>query len=326
MTEYVLTAFGAAVSFGLFLIGYRKTIGAKQERIAAANSHLERILIRRVVLEGDSPNESDVSRLIEGKTRDYRISATEVLSVAQLLNSVYTRIVESDLIQADQREEVIGRITPVLAQLDEQPIREYELEELNASRRRRRNTQLYTFVMAITFSALGSVFVAIVENPTDLASLLELVPILTTTAGLGFGSILALYAALRLRASQERTSDRARYLSDYVALERRVGTALERLDGVRGASRSDGFDYVVEESGRKSVIEIKAWTRPVPSNVVSSVARRLKTSAEKAGAVEAIIVSPTRTSRMEAIASAEQIRIMTPNEVRRHLASLRKSS
>ncbi len=43
---------GIVVSVGLFLIGYRQTVGARKERVTNANQEVEKILVRRIVLEG----------------------------------------------------------------------------------------------------------------------------------------------------------------------------------------------------------------------------------------------------------------------------------
>jgi hypothetical protein len=53
------TVLGAAVSVGLFLIGYRQTVGARRERAKAASVELERTLLKRVLLEGYDPSIRD---------------------------------------------------------------------------------------------------------------------------------------------------------------------------------------------------------------------------------------------------------------------------
>ncbi len=46
-----LSVFGIAISIALFIVGYRKTVGARNERVLAANRDLERVVLRRMVLE-----------------------------------------------------------------------------------------------------------------------------------------------------------------------------------------------------------------------------------------------------------------------------------
>ena len=79
-----LTIIGIAVSVSLFLLGYRQTIGARRERIRAANAELERILVRRIVLEKYTPTQMDLSRLIDGKAGDYRVRRADLISETPL--------------------------------------------------------------------------------------------------------------------------------------------------------------------------------------------------------------------------------------------------
>jgi len=69
-SDSLLGILGIAVSVVLFLIGYRQTVGAKKERVAAADSEIEKILVRRIVLEGYVLKTADIERLAEGKARD----------------------------------------------------------------------------------------------------------------------------------------------------------------------------------------------------------------------------------------------------------------
>lgn len=62
MVAYLLPLLGVAVSVVLSIWGYHQIVGARRERIRAANNELERILIRRIVLESYQPTVDDLSR------------------------------------------------------------------------------------------------------------------------------------------------------------------------------------------------------------------------------------------------------------------------
>jgi hypothetical protein len=79
-----------------FLVGYRQTVGARRERVGSANLDLSRILLRRVVLEGFCPTSDDIERLRDGKSREFRVAAPDLLSSAELMNTVYTHVFEND--------------------------------------------------------------------------------------------------------------------------------------------------------------------------------------------------------------------------------------
>jgi hypothetical protein len=114
-------ALGIVISVGLFLLGYRQTVGAKKERVAAPNQEVEKILVRRVVLEGYAPAASSVARLLEGKARGFRVRPTDLLSEQQVLNSIFTRVIESDFLSQEKREEIVGHLLPVVLQAEEEP-------------------------------------------------------------------------------------------------------------------------------------------------------------------------------------------------------------
>ena len=97
MMDYCVDYFGIFVAVGSFLFTYRHTVGARRARIAAANAELGRILVRRIVVDGNQPKELDIVRLTDGKARDHGVASGRLWSPQQLLNMAYTRIVESDL-------------------------------------------------------------------------------------------------------------------------------------------------------------------------------------------------------------------------------------
>src|SRR5262245_10846194 len=126
--QTLLGLMGIAVSVILFVIGYRQTIGAKNERIASANKEIERILIRRIVLESYLPTREDVSRLLAGKARDFRVGEDDLSSVSELYTAIFTRIFESDLIPSAQRDEILMRISPAISEAEREVLREAEAE------------------------------------------------------------------------------------------------------------------------------------------------------------------------------------------------------
>lgn len=98
MDGYLQTGIGIAVSILLFWLSYRQTIGAKKERTKNANKSLHRAVMRRMVLEDYTPKYKNISRVLEGKAREFNTSANDMLSEEQVLNSIYTEVFDSDLI------------------------------------------------------------------------------------------------------------------------------------------------------------------------------------------------------------------------------------
>jgi len=321
MTEYVLGILGIAVSVGLFLFGYRQTIGAKRERIGAANAELERILVRRIVLEKYTPNQLDLSRLIEGKARDYRVRPAEVLSESQVLNTIYTRVIESDLIPAEQRDEILERIGPILSDSEVAPVEERVVEEVATSERVLRRTQVAIALTAVLASVVGGVVSVLPEIRTLGARIPEILPMLGGTIAGSLAVIAVFYALFRLRASQEESPSKASELSSYFDFEAQVRRLLQSSGAVVQASGADqGFDFLVERGGKKILVEVKAWSRPVPGAILSRIAARLRQAARRAGASESVIVTKTPIRQAKQIAAEDDIRIMTLREFRNYLA------
>ena len=286
MSENQFPVLGIVLAVASFFVELLRRKGIKNERVSAANANLVRILVRRIVLEGYVPNETELSRLIEGKTRDHHVRTTEVFSTAQLLNTVYTRIMESDLIHADQREAILGRITPVLVQFEAEPVREEDLVELDSSGLHRKSTRLRLTILATLVSAFAGLITVIPDIPTidSSANLLDLFPMIVTTAAVSFALIGILYGVLQLRASQEEPRSKADEVTKYVSFEHQVRKALVDLGCVRGPTKkSDAFDFLLERRSRKFVIEVRAWATPIPVRIVSLVATRLRDAARTDG-------------------------------------------
>lgn len=317
MTSYLLGVLGIVVSVALYYKGRRWTIGAARERASAANAHLERVLVRRLVLERHLLAENEIAMLVEGVARDYRVAVAEVHSTTQLLNTLYTRVMENDLILPEQREEALGLITPALAQSEATPIREEELEELESSTRRLKSTRRLIGVMAVLISVLAA-WVAVLPEITTLDSIVDLwtlLPMITGIAGGSLALIGTLHSLSRLRESQEAPDNKREELSKYFAFEHRVRKALLSLGEVSTPSNhSDPFDFLLERAGKKFVIETKMWSRPNPASV-ALVARRLKRAANRVGGAEAVIVVRAGGRDVQTTASTEGVSVVTLEEL-----------
>ncbi|UCG15702.1 MAG: restriction endonuclease [Phycisphaerales bacterium] len=322
MGDYLLGALGIVVSVALFLVGYRQTIGAKKERVKAANSDLERILVRRIVLEKYAPKEAEVSRLIGGKARDFRVRATDLLSEAQVLNTVYTRITESDLIPADQRDEILDRVGPALAESEAAPVQEEALAEVTSSEQRLRATRAAVALMSVLTSVVGGLVAVIPEIRGMEARIREMLPMIASTAGASLAVIAVLFVVTRLRASQEETTNKAKELAKYFEFEAQVRKTLERLGNILEPSGPHrGVDFVIQRGDHKIAVEVKAWSRPVSTGIVRRIIEEVQRSAERIGATEAVIVTAGQTPNLD-LADSGSVKLMTLKQLRNYVAHL----
>ncbi|WP_175837774.1 restriction endonuclease [Burkholderia anthina] len=289
-----LSVLGIAVSFVLFLIGYRQTIGAKKERIAACNVEVEKILLRRLILEGYAPNRLDIERLADGKARDFRVSADDLLSVQQILNTLYTRIVESDLVPADERRSMVERITPALVESEAKLVEGGVVESSEASGER--STRMRAVALMAVLASLVGALVAALPNISKLGTVqpdfnLVLTAVITIAASLAVISLFL--TAYKLRAAQEEPTTKSDEMAQYVRFERDVASVLKKA-GASTRAVSSGLragDFIAERGGRKYLIEVKSWSRRVPSRMLAELADRLRLAAATVGADETIVVT-----------------------------------
>lgn len=285
MANYLLGAFGIIVSVGLFLVGYRQTIGARKERITSANADLTRILLRRVVLEDLSPARDDIERLRDGKSREFRVGVSDMLLAVELMNTIYTQIVENDFISPDVRKGIIERIRPFLERLN----RPEELEPEPVRERLARPT--LEVMLGLLASALGAATSVIVKtrSMTNNGGVVRLVIL---TASISF-VVIGIYLVFnRLRDEQNESPPRVSPLRELLEFERTVAIAL-RKSGllVHRAPVQSGYDWqAVTKAGAKILVEVKGWPRNVPASVVRNLVERLSTLVTKEGAKEALLV------------------------------------
>ena len=96
MENYLIGLVGILVSVWLFALGYRRTIGAKRERIRSANDSIVRILLRRVSSENYTPRAADIQRFVGSKARQFKVRPDELLPRDCLLNDVFVQITETE--------------------------------------------------------------------------------------------------------------------------------------------------------------------------------------------------------------------------------------
>lgn len=329
MENYLLSFLGIIVSITLFFIGYRQTIGAKKERISAAISEVEKILVRRIVLESYTPKLIDISRLIEGKARDFRVKVGDLLSESQIMNCVYTRILETDLIAQNQREEILSRIIPILEEAEGAPIQEQKVVELPSELRKRAIYQIAVpLIMALTASLIGGFVTALPKIGTVDMNIESLFSVLIATAAVSLALISVLYTFKRLKESQQEVtiSSSSKVIEQAISFEREVAKAIEKKGlKIRPAGPRDrGYDFAVEQNGKKIFIEVKAWTRPMPISLLSRIVDVLEKTVQIENAEEGILITKSPIDFKALDLENKRIRIMTLQEFRNYLAHSQK--
>lgn len=320
MANYLLTLLSIFVSVGLFLFGYRQTIGARRERARTANTDLEKVLLKRIVLEMYQPSAKDLTRLINGKARDHRVRPRDLLSEVELLEVMFTRIIESDFIAPDQRSEILERLSPILVKAEEAPVEEIRVAELPSARRQLYSRTAITMTMAV-FATFVGVLVAVLPRWSETTSFLTPYVFITFTGSLII--IFLISVTYRLRESQEETSSSKAIQSVISArnFEREVGRTLKKM-GAKSelAGPSSGFDFMAMIDGKKILIEVKSWPHRVPMAMFRQLVARLSQAIEATGADEAIVVTKTPVEFPANLIEDTRIRIMPLEELRNYIA------
>lgn len=316
MDLYILTIIGIAVSVALYYFGYRQTIGARKEKIRSANSEIEKTLLKRIVLESYQPSVRDISRLIETKARDYNLRTADLHSDIQVLNTLFTRIIETDFISPDKRNEILEKISPVFLQAEEKPVEETTMVELASMRRTQRVRMSLSLLMAVIASLLGafSVFWYSLLESQELMILA-----IVGTVAASFVVIIFVSYIYRFRESQEEATAYSA-LQSAADFEREIGRALKKA-GVKllQAEANRGYDFLAEIHDKKVIIEVKTWSHRVPLGLVRRVIDQLNNAVWAEQADEAIIVTKAPVEITPGIIDTKNVRIMSLKELRNYL-------
>lgn len=313
MDGYIQMIIGIVVSVVLFLLGYRQTIGAKKERILAANKDIEGILLKRVILEDFKPRLADISRLIEGKARDYRVKTRDLLSPSDFVNLLYTRVLESDIISQEQRMKNLDKLTGVKAlDADSQEVMD---RELSTTRTRLFDTTSGWFTLVL---AIGSVVVSLGISFPKIVNLdTQIGPELLSVIG---GSILAIgISALFLwyRENQETVERRPR--NPYAEFEKEVVKVLTRakVPFVILSGPDQGVDFIITVGKKQVGIEAKAWSSKPPMSMLRQVLHRLELAIEANHIQEVILLTKEPVEFSAEHVTNSRIRLLSLDQLKR---------
>jgi HJR/Mrr/RecB family endonuclease len=293
MNTFLQTGLSIVVSVFLFVIGYRQTVGAKKERIKTANEKLIEIILRRLILEKYTPTKSDIRKIIEGKSKEFRVKPSDLFSAEQILSIVYTRVFESDLITQTQREETLERLIYLFE--EEQKDVSEELEILPESRK----TRLYYYIAAL--GLVSSVIGVFLSSFDKIANFDTNHPEIYDIIGMSLlGSMIFIvltYVFIRVKDSSESSEDTAQINHDFknqIEFEKGVLKMFQKLgvEVLLVGEKNDGYDLIAKINGKHVAIELKYWKERPPIAYVNRAIQRLSQSMKKGNIPEGYIVAP----------------------------------
>ncbi|MDX6580995.1 MAG: hypothetical protein QOI10_179 [Solirubrobacterales bacterium] len=271
MSEPLQFGLGVALSLLLFAISYRQTIGARKERARSANTDMERVLRKRLLLEGSTPSVTGLSRFIEGTARTYRVRVGDLFAEEDLLSVLFARVLDDDLLSADKRSGALAAIEKLVGEVeraDEEPAR------MPSEGVRIR----WVAVMGVTTAFAGSL-AAIAPLAGDSSDGSRSVFFATLAASVALIATVA--TVLRFRDRLETgASDFSSPLQEAARLEQDVRKTIEAAQpALLEALPSGPVDFVVQMNGGPRIgIEVKMWRSTMPKGVL---ARSLKGIGER---------------------------------------------
>ncbi|WP_457933796.1 restriction endonuclease [Pseudoalteromonas sp. SCSIO 43210] len=319
MDGYLQTGIGIAVSILLFWLSYRQTIGAKKERTKNANKSLHRAVMRRMVLEDYSPQYKDISRIIEGKAREFNTSSNDMLSEEQLLNSIYTEVFDSDLISPPQRVEIESRLDKLFNKIESKPSAPsvQEFKQMREENKRKRSSLALLTASVSMVGATTSVMYSYFKDPGSLiASNSEW---LLSGVGVFIASFVTLTFLSIIRREKEEVITVSRNTSaiSAVAFEIEVAKAIEKSGYHYKSEPRVGNhrpDFIIEAGGKNIAIDAKAWGDVVPLNSIKRTIYRLESMAKEEAIDSVYLVTKKPTPSKGFSNNDSNVKVVSMNE------------
>jgi hypothetical protein len=321
---YLQTAIGIAVSLVLFWLGYRQTIGARDERAAAANADVERLILRRILTGTNWIQRSALDRVFRAKAQDYRVSRDSLMSVDQLIDTLFCRVLENDLVHDEELLNLLTQITHAGFQLPGAPTPRPTTETasivLNAEAGTERERRISVIVLASVSSIVGvgiSLFPVITDRlasvPTD--SVLGVLSAVTFTL---LATVLA-YALYRLRTRPLAAATAFTLAEEAVQFETDVFEIIESLGSVVSDPPSSAVpDWVVRIGDARVLIYTKLMHRPSIQTVVS----RLDDCIERGEGDYAVVVTRRDAPKDWMVVRSSRTRVVTIDQLAKTLQGL----
>ena len=316
MDTYFSTGLGFLVSIILFLFTYLLTIGAKRVRTKNANQDIHRSFMQRMVFEEYAPKFKDLTKIVEGKAREFQVSINDLLSEEQILNALFTEVFDSDIIPPSQRVKIENRLNECLERIDQESEEPGIIDFRQLSLEKKQKSKNITILVG-TASLLGAT--------CSLAYTFIETKILNTEwilSGVGVlvASIAALSAISVILKYKEMDEQPSRRLAQMVssALENEVTKILEKQKIKYSISPKLGEmrpAFVLDMKGKKVVIDAKAWNKVVPLHQIRRTADYLNVLASTEGVDQVLLVTNKKTPLPLSQINHDAISVITISEL-----------
>jgi hypothetical protein len=106
----VSIALGAALTIVTFWIGYRKTIGAQDERLRAASAELCASVIKRVAVEREVMTAEQFAAIRQAKSYKAQVQTEKLISFDNALNTALLETIDNNFLDSASKKTIIELI------------------------------------------------------------------------------------------------------------------------------------------------------------------------------------------------------------------------
>jgi hypothetical protein len=331
MDAYAQTALGIVVSIALFLIGYRQTIGAREERIRVANKAVHKALLRRLVLEDYEPEAKDISRVIEGKAHDFQLTSVDLVPEPQVLIQLYAEVFDNDFIAPAKRREIEKRLEGAIDAFLKDSEHQEDRPSYDVDSRGPRYRMIAS--LALAASALGTTVTLLYRGtegksfaPGECMPSIELLTMVLVVFVASLASVVAITLLKKARETPDEQMTKRSAILEGTAFEREVASILAKLGvpfWIEPESAGMRPDFMVELNGRRIAIEVRSWRTPPPMSFLARVIRYAEALLASHGVSEVMIVTRERLPYADKISKPERVSFVTLKELQRRLSERR---
>jgi hypothetical protein len=215
----------------------------------------------------------------------------------------------------------IGIFKRGIALLEAGPVSSERVEIQEAETRLSRTAWLTPLILAVITSLIGTLVAAypVLTDPS-LSSIKQLLS--PNAIAIFVGNLVVILSMLLIVRFRDRSEQPSRQSAAQRAMdfERDVGKVLNQSDAkVRMAPLGAGYDFEIDESGKRILLEVKAWSHRVPLALQRQTIDRIRASMKDLNADEAWIVVKDKTVVPHQIQD-EKVRVLSLEELRNTLS------
>jgi len=275
-----------------------------------------RHILQRMVFEEYAPKFNDLTKIVEGKAREFQVSINDLLSEEQILNALYTEVFDSDIIPPSKRVKIENRLNECLDRI-EQESEEPSIIDFRRLSLEKKQTSKNIFILVGTASLLGATsslaYTFIKTKTLNTEWILSGCGVLVASVA----ALSAISVILKNKEVDELPSRRAAQMISS-EFENEVTKILEKHEINYSVSpRIGGMrpDFVLDLKGRKVVIDAKAWNNVVPLQQIKRTTDYLNEMASTEGVDQVLLVTNKKNPLPLSQINNDAISVLTISEL-----------